>query len=49
MLQEDIDKLNNVLGAAFEIGFVFNVILGGRNCLERLGFKPSYQELDGAW
>lgn len=37
---EDIEKLNNVLGAAFEIGFVFNVYTLGESCLERLGFKP---------
>ena len=37
---EDIKKLNKVLGAAFEIGFVFNVYTLGENCLERLGFKP---------
>ena len=37
---EDIEKLNHVLGAAFEIGFVFNVYTLGENCLERLGFKP---------
>jgi ribonucleoside-diphosphate reductase alpha chain len=39
-LAEDIEKLNNVLGAAFEIGFVFNVYTLGESCLERLGFKP---------
>ena len=38
---EDIEKLNNVLGAAFEIGFVFNVYTLGENCLERLGFTPA--------
>ncbi len=37
---EDIDKLNAALGAAFEIGFVFNVYTLGETCLERLGFKP---------
>ncbi len=37
---EDIEKLNAVLGAAFEIGFVFNVYTLGETCLERLGFKP---------
>jgi len=35
---EDIDKLNAALGAAFEIGFVFNVYTLGETCLERLGF-----------
>ena len=47
-LQEDIDKLNNVLGAAFEIGFVFNVYTLGETCLERLGFKPE-QYQDFGW
>ncbi len=37
---EDIEKLNAALGAAFEIGFVFNVYTLGETCLERLGFKP---------
>ena len=37
---EDIEKLNSVLAAAFEIGFVFNVYTLGETCLERLGFKP---------
>jgi ribonucleoside-diphosphate reductase alpha chain len=48
LLQEDIDKLNNVLGAAFEIGFVFNVYTLGETCLERLGFKPE-QYQDFGW
>ena len=47
-LQEDIDKLNNVMGAAFEIGFVFNVYTLGDTCLERLGFKPE-QYQDFGW
>ncbi|MBL0198695.1 MAG: vitamin B12-dependent ribonucleotide reductase [Chitinophagaceae bacterium] len=47
-LQEDIDKLNNVMGAAFEIGFVFNVYTLGETCLERLGFKPE-QYQDFGW
>jgi ribonucleoside-diphosphate reductase alpha chain len=47
-LQEDIDKLNAVLGAAFEIGFVFNVYTLGETCLERLGFKPE-QYHDYGW
>ncbi len=46
--QEDIDKLNAVLGAAFEIGFVFNVYTLGEACLERLGFKPE-QYQDFGW
>jgi ribonucleoside-diphosphate reductase alpha chain len=37
---EDINKLNAALGAAFEIGFVFNIYTLGETCLERLGFKP---------
>jgi len=45
---EDIEKLNKVLGAAFEIGFVFNVYTLGENCLERLGFKPE-QYQDFGW
>ena len=47
-LQEDIDKLNSVLGAAFEIGFVFNVYTLGETCLERIGFKPE-QYHDYGW
>jgi ribonucleoside-diphosphate reductase alpha chain len=47
-LQEDIDKLNSVLGAAFEIGFVFNAHTLGETCLERLGFKPE-QYNDYTW
>ena len=45
---EDIQKLNAVMGAAFEIGFVFNVYTLGENCLERLGFKPD-QYNDFGW
>ena len=47
-LAEDIEKLNKVLGAAFEIGFVFNVYTLGETCLERLGFKPD-QYNDFGW
>ncbi len=47
-IKEDIRKLNSVLGAAFEIGFVFNVHTLGENCLERLGFKPD-QYNDFGW
>ncbi|MEO6252971.1 MAG: vitamin B12-dependent ribonucleotide reductase, partial [Ferruginibacter sp.] len=47
-IQEDITKLNSVLGAAFEIGFVFNVHTLGETCLERLGFKPE-QYNDYSW
>jgi len=45
---EDIEKLNGVLGAAFEIGFVFNVYTLGEACLQRLGFKPE-QYNDFEW
>ena len=35
------------MGAAFEIGFVFNVYTLGETCLERLGFKPEqYSDFD---
>lgn len=47
-IQEDIDKLNSVLGAAFEIGFVFNVYTLGEATLQRLGFKPE-QYNDFGW
>ncbi|HEX2684501.1 MAG TPA: adenosylcobalamin-dependent ribonucleoside-diphosphate reductase, partial [Ferruginibacter sp.] len=47
-IEEDINKLNSVLGAAFEIGFVFNVHTLGETCLERLGFKPE-QYNDYSW
>jgi len=47
-IQADIDKLNSVLGAAFEIGFVFNAYTLGETCLERLGFKPD-QYNDYGW
>jgi ribonucleoside-diphosphate reductase alpha chain len=45
---EDIEKVNKVLGAAFEIGFVFNVYTLGEDCLKRLGFK-SEQYNDFGW
>ncbi|MBX2935243.1 MAG: vitamin B12-dependent ribonucleotide reductase [Ferruginibacter sp.] len=47
-IQEDIDKLNKALGAAFEISFVFNTSTLGQTCLERLGFKPE-QYNDFSW
>lgn len=47
-IQEDIDKLNKALGAAFEISFVFNTHTLGETCLERLGFKPE-QYNDYTW
>jgi ribonucleoside-diphosphate reductase alpha chain len=45
---EDVEKVNKVLGAAFEIGFVFNVYTLGEDCLQRLGFKPE-QYNDFGW
>ncbi len=45
---EDIEKVNKVLGAAFEIGFVFNVYTLSEDCLQRLGFKPE-QYNDFGW
>ncbi|HMK03857.1 MAG TPA: vitamin B12-dependent ribonucleotide reductase [Ferruginibacter sp.] len=45
---DDIAKLNSVLGAAFEIGFVFNVYTLGEACLQKLGFKPE-QYNDFEW
>ncbi|WP_462219860.1 vitamin B12-dependent ribonucleotide reductase [Ferruginibacter sp.] len=44
----DVEKVNKVLGAAFEIGFVFNVYTLGEDCLQRLGFKPE-QYSDFGW
>jgi ribonucleoside-diphosphate reductase alpha chain len=45
---EDLQKLENALGAAFEIGFVFNVYTFGETAMERLGFKPE-QYNDFGW
>ena len=45
---DDVEKVNKVLGAAFEIGFVFNVYTLGEDCLQRLGFKPE-QYNDFGW
>jgi ribonucleoside-diphosphate reductase alpha chain len=39
-IAEEIKKLDKAVGAAFEIGFVFNVYNLGEECLKRLGFKP---------
>ena len=39
-IAEEIKKLDAAVGAAFEIGFVFNVYSLGEECLQRLGFKP---------
>ena len=37
---DEIKKLDAAVGAAFEIGFVFNVYNLGEECLQRLGFTP---------
>ncbi len=39
-LADEIKKLDTAVGAAFEIGFVFNVYNLGEECLKRLGFQP---------
>ncbi len=39
-IAEEINKLDNAVKSAFEIGFVFNVYTLGEECLQRLGFKP---------
>lgn len=39
-IADEIKKLDNAVGSAFEIGFVFNVYNLGEECLQRLGFKP---------
>ncbi len=39
-ISEEIKKLDAAVGAAFEIGFVFNVYNLGEECLQRLGFQP---------
>ncbi|MEO8721206.1 MAG: vitamin B12-dependent ribonucleotide reductase [Ginsengibacter sp.] len=36
----EIQKIEEALPTAFEIGFVFNVFNLGESCLQRLGFKP---------
>ncbi|HEY0354763.1 MAG TPA: vitamin B12-dependent ribonucleotide reductase, partial [Flavisolibacter sp.] len=38
-IAEEIQKLDNSVASAFEIGFVFNVYNLGEECLQRLGFK----------
>ena len=38
-IAEEIKKLDAAVGAAFEVGFVFNVYSLGEECLQRLGFK----------
>ena len=46
-IAEEIKKLDTAVGAAFEIGFVFNVYALGEECLQRLGFKPAqYYNVD---
>ncbi|TZF85568.1 vitamin B12-dependent ribonucleotide reductase (plasmid) [Pedobacter sp. BS3] len=38
--QNELEKIDKSLLAAFEIGFVFNQWTLGEECLKRLGFKP---------
>ncbi len=38
--EDDLQKIDKSLFAAFEIGFVFNQWTLGDDCLKRLGFKP---------
>lgn len=38
--QDELEKIDKSLLAAFEIGFVFNQWSLGEDCLKRLGFKP---------
>lgn len=45
---EELEKVEVVLGSAFEIGFVFNVFTFGEATLQRLGFKPE-QYNDFGW
>ena len=47
-LPHEIQKLNNAMATAFEIGFVFNIYTLGEACLERLGFVPE-QYNDFEW
>jgi len=43
----EIQKLEAAMGAAFEIGFVFNVFNLGEACLQRLGFsKEQYTDFE---
>ncbi|WP_126972616.1 vitamin B12-dependent ribonucleotide reductase [Gynurincola endophyticus] len=39
-IAEEIEKLDQAVKTAFEIGFVFNVYNLGEECLKRLGYKP---------
>lgn len=45
---EELQKVEGMLGSAFEIGFVFNVFTFGEATLQRLGFKPE-QYNDFGW
>jgi ribonucleoside-diphosphate reductase alpha chain len=47
-IAEEINKLDNAVKSAFEIGFVFNVYALGEECLQRLGFKPE-EYFDFEW
>lgn len=38
--QDDLEKMDKAVFAAFEIGFAFNIWTLGEDCLKRLGFKP---------
>ncbi len=40
-IAEEIEKLDQAVKSAFEIGFVFNVYTLGEECLQRLGFKET--------
>lgn len=45
---EELQKVEAMLGSAFEIGFVFNVYTFGEATMQRLGFKPE-QYNDFGW
>lgn len=45
---EELEKVEAILGSAFEIGFVFNIYTFGEATLQRLGFKPE-QYNDFGW
>jgi ribonucleoside-diphosphate reductase alpha chain len=44
----EINRLNDAMATAFEMGFVFNVWTLGETCLQRLGFTPE-QYNDFGW
>ncbi len=46
--KEELQNVEQSLGSAFEIGFVFNVFTFGEATLQRLGFKPE-QYNDFGW